>query len=65
MTTDTPLTEPAAVRASIDLAKLSLERELREQIQAQMPELVTKGLDTAQQGDPEMLRYFLDRRDMT
>lgn len=56
-----PAGRPKGSKNAVTIVKLAIEGELRGQMKGEMSEILTKGLSMAKAGDPDMIRYFLDK----
>lgn len=56
-----PAGRPKGSKNAVTLVKLAIEGDLRAQMKGEMSEILTKGLTMAKEGDPDMIRYFLDK----
>lgn len=56
-----PAGRPKGSKNAITLAKLALEGELRAEMKGAMSAILKQGLRMAENGDKDMIRYFLDK----
>jgi hypothetical protein len=56
-----PAGRPKGSKNAITLAKLALEGELRAEMKGHMSNILKKGLTMAEEGNEDMIRYFLDK----
>lgn len=56
-----PAGRPKGSKNAVTLVKLAIEGELREQMKADMSDILTKGLKMAKDGNEDMIKYFLDK----
>lgn len=56
-----PAGRPKGIKNAITQYKLLLESELRAQMKPEMGEVLKKGLELAKAGNPDMIKFFLDK----